>query len=143
MRFQKISIPTPRKVIGYSKGRGVSKAKSFKGKYEANWNFLRGGGGGGPYQKTPRGRWGGGGGGGGDVHTKKPSMDVGVWIFSRTKHYDVLHFSKLSLHFFQALKDNLRQRFPGQVFDYSCQYDGIDESSGRPKVSIYSGGFRP
>ncbi|KAJ7377292.1 hypothetical protein OS493_030104 [Desmophyllum pertusum] len=36
----------------------------------------------------------------------------------------------------KALKDNLRQRFPGQVFDYSCQYDGIDESSGRPKVKL-------
>ena len=33
--FQKISIPTPRKVIGNSEGEGVSKAKIFKGKYEA------------------------------------------------------------------------------------------------------------
>jgi len=36
--------------------------------------------------------------------------------------------------FSKALKDKLRQKFPGQVFDYSCQYDGIDESTGRPKV---------
>ena len=33
--FQKMSIPTPRKVIGNSEGEGVSKAKIFKGKFEA------------------------------------------------------------------------------------------------------------
>ena len=35
--FQKIYIPTctPKMVIGKSKGEGVSKAKRFKGKYEA------------------------------------------------------------------------------------------------------------
>jgi len=44
--FQKISIPTgtPRKVYGNSKGEGVSKAQSFKGKYEAKLEFPRGGG---------------------------------------------------------------------------------------------------
>ena len=36
----------------------------------------------------------------------------------------------------KALKENLRQRYPGQVFDYSCQYGGIDESTGRSKVVI-------
>lgn len=36
----------------------------------------------------------------------------------------------------KALKDKLRHKFPGQVFDYSCQYDGIDESTGRPKVKL-------
>ena len=36
MWFQKISIPTPRKVIGNSEREGgVSKDKFFKGKYEA------------------------------------------------------------------------------------------------------------
>ena len=39
---QKISIPTPRKVIVNSEGRGVSKAKNFKGKYEAKLEFLEG-----------------------------------------------------------------------------------------------------
>ena len=36
------------------RGLGVSKAKIFQGKYEANWKFLRGGwgGGGGLNQKT-------------------------------------------------------------------------------------------
>ena len=33
--FQKIYIPTPKMVIGKSKGEGVSKAKLFKEKYEA------------------------------------------------------------------------------------------------------------
>ena len=33
--FQKIYIPTPKMVIGKSEGEGVSKAKLFKGKYEA------------------------------------------------------------------------------------------------------------
>ncbi|XP_058940920.2 telomerase protein component 1-like isoform X1 [Pocillopora verrucosa] len=36
----------------------------------------------------------------------------------------------------KALKENLRQRYPGQVFDYSCQYGGIDESTGRSKVKL-------
>ena len=35
MQFQKISIPTPWKVIGNSKGEGVSKDKILKGNYEA------------------------------------------------------------------------------------------------------------
>lgn len=36
----------------------------------------------------------------------------------------------------KALKENLRQRYHGQVFDYSCQYGGIDESTGRSKVKL-------
>jgi len=35
VQFQKISIPTPWKVNGNSKGVGVSKAKLFKGMYRA------------------------------------------------------------------------------------------------------------
>ena len=42
VRFQKISIPTPRKVIGNSEGEGVSKAKIFKGKHEAKLKFTGG-----------------------------------------------------------------------------------------------------
>ena len=41
---------------------------------------------------------------------------------------------RIGILFSKALKDKLRHKFPGQVFDYSCQYDGIDESTGRPKV---------
>ena len=47
MRLQKISIPTPWKVIENSEGEGVSKAKIIKGKYEAEleipggWGFKR------------------------------------------------------------------------------------------------------
>jgi len=40
--FQKISIPTPWMVIGNSEGVGVSKAKIFKGKCEANLEFPKG-----------------------------------------------------------------------------------------------------
>jgi len=42
--FQKISIPPPQRVIGNSEGDGVLKAKIFKGKYDLNWKFQRGGG---------------------------------------------------------------------------------------------------
>ena len=41
---------------------------------------------------------------------------------------------RIGILFSKALKDKLRHKFPGQVFDYSCQYDGTDESTGRPKV---------
>ena len=48
MWFQEISVPTTKKVTGHSEGRGGrdSIAKIFKGKYEANknWIFQRGGG---------------------------------------------------------------------------------------------------
>jgi len=50
--FQKISIPSPRRVIGNSRGRGVFNTKNFKGKYEAKVEF-------------PEGCW---------VQIKKPSM---------------------------------------------------------------------
>ena len=40
--FRKISIPTPRKVIGNSEGEGgVSKANIFKGKYEAKLGGIK------------------------------------------------------------------------------------------------------
>ena len=39
--FQKIYIPTPKMVIGKSEGEGVSKAKLFKGKYEAKLGNSR------------------------------------------------------------------------------------------------------
>ena len=63
MWFQKISIPTPRKVNGNSKGEGGSKAQFFKGKYDTKMEFLEG-------------WW---------FQAKKPSVG-GVWIFSGTKH---------------------------------------------------------
>ena len=43
VQFQKISIPTPRRMIGNSKGEEVSKAKFFKTNKETNRNFQRGG----------------------------------------------------------------------------------------------------
>ena len=39
VQFQKISIPTPRKVIENSEGEGVSKAKMFQRKYEVKLEF--------------------------------------------------------------------------------------------------------
>ena len=62
MRFQKISIPTPRMVIGNSErregggggGGGISIAQVFKRKYEAKLEIP----------------------GGGRVHTKEPSLDI-------------------------------------------------------------------
>ena len=49
VQLQKVSIPTPRKVTGNSgggggipKGGGISKAKFFKGKYEAKLEFPKG-----------------------------------------------------------------------------------------------------
>ena len=65
MYFRKISIPTPRKVNGNSKGEGGSKAQFFKGKYDTKMEFPEG--------------WGGG------FQAKKHSMG-GVWIFSGTTH---------------------------------------------------------
>ena len=64
-----ISIPTPQKVIGNSKGVGgtVLKAKLFKAiSMGLNWNFQRGGG----------------------IQTKTPSVG-GVWIFSGTTHCEI------------------------------------------------------
>ena len=60
--FQKISIPTPRKLLEIPRGRGYQKPKL---KYEAKLEFPEGGG---------RGE---------RVQTKKPSV-AGVWIFSGT-----------------------------------------------------------
>jgi len=40
--FQRISISTPRRDIGNLKGEGVSKAKSFKRKYEPQLEFPEG-----------------------------------------------------------------------------------------------------
>ena len=61
--YQKISIPTPRKVMGNSEGRGVSNAKILKGKYEGKLEILGG---------RERG-----------VPTKIPSLWE-VWILSGT-----------------------------------------------------------
>ena len=49
VQFQKISIPTPRKINRNSKGEGVLKDQFFQGKYEAKIEFpvgMVGGGGG-------------------------------------------------------------------------------------------------
>ena len=42
MQLQKISIPTPWKVNGYSKGVGVSKAKILQRQYGAELEFPKG-----------------------------------------------------------------------------------------------------
>jgi len=42
--FQKISIPHPRGSLEIPRGREVSKAKIFKGKYQPKLEFQRGGG---------------------------------------------------------------------------------------------------
>ena len=42
MWFQKISIPTPRKITGNSNWEGGFKSQIFKGKYEAKLEFLEG-----------------------------------------------------------------------------------------------------
>lgn len=39
----------------------------------------------------------------------------------------------------KILKRKLKQYFPDQVFEYSCRYEGIDETTGRKKVKL--GGF--
>ena len=52
VQFQKISIPTPRKVNGSSEGLGGLKSENFKRKVYIglDWNFQRGGGGGGVFK---------------------------------------------------------------------------------------------
>ena len=82
MQFQKISIPTPWKVIGNSEGVGGSrKPKFLKDSRELNLNFKRGGG----------------------IQTKKPSMG-GVWIFSGTIQYPlVVPLNEYTLHTEQLL----------------------------------------
>ena len=57
MQFQKISIPTPRKVIRNSDGEEGLKSQFFQGKYEAKLEIQGrwGGGGGGANQKPPGG----------------------------------------------------------------------------------------
>ena len=64
MKFQKISIPTPREVNRNPRGRVVSKAQFFKGKYGTKMEFPKGVG----YQVI------------------KSSVEGGVWIFSATTH---------------------------------------------------------
>ena len=61
VRLQKISIPTPWKVIGNSEGVGYQKLKFLRVSMELNWNFWRVG----------------------RAQTKKPSIGE-VWIFSGT-----------------------------------------------------------
>ena len=62
VRFQKIFIPTPRKVIGNSKGEGGLKAQIFKGKYKAKLEIP-------------------GGWGWGEAQTKKTFRGEGMDIF--------------------------------------------------------------
>ena len=64
VQFQKISMPTPWKVNGNSKGVGSQKPKCLKESMGLNWNFRRGGG----------------------IQTKKPSVGR-VWIFSGTTKF--------------------------------------------------------
>ena len=72
--FQKISITTPRMVIGNSKGEGDIKGQNFlKEGMKLNWNFQRGGG----------------------MQTKIPSLGE-VWIFSGTTHFTVQFIRKLT-----------------------------------------------
>jgi hypothetical protein len=35
---------------------------------------------------------------------------------------------------YKAEKEKLRTMFPNQVFDYSCVYEGLEETTGRKKV---------
>ena len=37
----------------------------------------------------------------------------------------------------KKVKAKLKEYFPQQVFEYSCKYDGMDNSTGRAKVKIY------
>jgi len=62
--FRKYPYPPKGELLEIPRGRGVSKVKIFKGKYEPKLEF-------------PEGRGGGG-------QTKKPSVG-GVWIFSGTQ----------------------------------------------------------
>ena len=68
MWFQKISVPTPRRVNGNSEGEGVevSKAKPFKEKYQARLKFPGGRELEGSNKNTLHGGWG------------------AVWVFSVT-----------------------------------------------------------
>ena len=50
VHFQKISIPTPRRVIGITRGRESQKPKFIKESMKQNWNFQ---GGAELKQKTP------------------------------------------------------------------------------------------
>lgn len=34
------------------------------------------------------------------------------------------------------LKKKIKERFPSQTFEYSCEYDGIDDSTGKQKVGL-------
>ena len=45
VQFQKISMPTPRKVNGNSKGEGGFRIQFFERKYDTNMEFLEGCGG--------------------------------------------------------------------------------------------------
>ena len=42
VQFQKITITTPRKIIGNSEGVGVSKTNFLKESMKLNWKFLEG-----------------------------------------------------------------------------------------------------
>ena len=67
---RKYPCPPQKRFTEIPRGRGVSKALFFEGKYDTKMEF-------------PEGLWGGG------VQTKKPSMG-GVWIFSGTINKDLV-----------------------------------------------------
>jgi hypothetical protein len=69
MWFQKISIPSPRMVIGNSEGyhRGSRKPKCLRESMEQHWKFQQ--------------RW--------EVHNQIPSLGE-AWMFSGTTHLQVV-----------------------------------------------------
>ena len=68
MQFQKNPYSPQGQLTEIPRGKGVSKAQFYKGKYYAKLEFPEG--------------WVGGGGGG-EVQTLNPSLG-GVWLFSGT-----------------------------------------------------------
>jgi len=50
------------------------------------------------------------------------------------KFFETLPFSKLQL---QVEKEKLKNYHPDQVIEYSCFFDGFDETTGRKRVKIY------
>lgn len=49
------------------------------------------------------------------------------------KFFESDSFSRLQL---KELKKKLKNYYPNQVFEYSCKYEGIDETTGRKKVKL-------
>jgi hypothetical protein len=57
----------------------------------------------------------------------------GVPVEYNEKFFETLPFSKLQL---QVEKEKLRNYFLDQIVDYSCLFDGFDETTGRKRVSF-------